>query len=82
MVLTAISFEMDFLLDDFQNGKLTFSELLAEAKKICSKSGYNELSQYEALFTYLRSSPKANKIRLHAGCMPQYYSELAVKKGL
>ena len=69
IVMDQFSFEMQFLIDDFQSGIITIEQL---------KDGYEQfgetfnLSNYTELLLFIRNNRQ--KIKLHSGNIPKPYS--------
>jgi uncharacterized iron-regulated protein len=79
VVLEHFNFEMQFLLDDFQAGKLSFKQLLS-AYMFIGAEGYDaDVMQYRSLLEYSRNNHE--RVKLHAGFLPWPYASIAVKKG-
>ena len=68
------SFEMQFLLDEYIQGKIQFEELKKDYETIDTEG--HDLEEIKAI---LEAIKKAN-IQVHAGFLPWPYAEIAMNK--
>jgi uncharacterized iron-regulated protein len=66
VVLEHFNFEMQYLLDDLQAGKITLKELIRTYIEIGTE--WHDLIAYKRLLKHAKANP--DKIKLHAGMMP------------
>ena len=77
VVLDAFNFEMQFLLDDFTQGKISFDELLAQRADMGGEDA--EIPQYRHVLEHARDNKQ--KVKLHAGFLPWPYARAALQEG-
>lgn len=76
VVLEHFSFEMQYLLDDFQNGLITFDQLCQEYANIGSEK--HDIDSLEPILKHARKN--AAQLKLHAGSMPWPVACVALRK--
>lgn len=77
VVMEHFSFELQELLDDYCDGKLTFEELMSKYLET-GEEGHN-LEPYKDLLEDARLH--RGRVRLHAGFLPRKYARMLMKEG-
>ena len=77
VVLDAFNFEMQFLLDDFTEGRITFDQLLDQRHDMGGED--TEIPEYRHVLEHARDHKQ--KIKLHAGFLPWPYARAALQEG-
>ena len=75
LVLQHFSFEMQYLLNDFSKGVLSWPDLLANYKHIGTES--HDIRLFRSIFGLARAN--LGRINLHAGVMPWPFAALGVR---
>ena len=76
VVMEHVSFELQHLLEDYQNGICTFEELVQKYKE--SGTEGHDLKPYEPLFQDVKEMPN---VHLHAGFLSRPYARMLIKEG-
>ena len=82
VVLEHFSFPMQGLLDDFQDGKVSFDELTKAYQQMGNEG--HDLEPYRSVLEYARATeehPNKKNIKLHAGFLPREYARMLLKEG-
>ena len=77
VVLEHFSFDMQSILDDYQQGNITFDQLVQQYRSIGTES--HNLEPYRTLLE--DAAHHNHKIRLHAGFLPRTYARMLMKQG-
>jgi hypothetical protein len=72
IILEHFNFEMQYLLNDFSSGKITFESLQQTYNSIGTEG--HDISSLEPLF----ASSLENNVKLHAGFIPWPYAKEAI----
>ena len=86
VIFEHFSFEMQELLDEFINERLTFDEMVERYEKIGTEN--HDLEPYRSLLEDAKrlnkdsaATNKHRKVQLHAGFLPRKYAKLLMKEG-
>ena len=80
VVLYQFNFEMQFLLDEFMQGKIEFKILIEECNLIDIEfSPTDKIYAYKKFLEFLRENK--HRIKLHAGLIPAVYVQDAIERG-
>ena len=76
IVMYQFSFEQQYMLDEFQLGKLTFQSLLSQYESVGTEK--HEISKYRTLLEYCKRN--IGRIKLIAGFLPTPFAKQATSK--
>jgi len=77
VILEHFSFEMQDLLDKYQDGNLTLKELHDKYVEIGTEG--HDILRYEDILAHARLNKQ--QIKLHAGFIPRTYAKMLMKEG-
>jgi DNA topoisomerase IA len=71
VVMEQFTFEMEYLLKDLADGKLTAKQVTQEYIEI-TRGEKSDLAPYAVILE--KAQKHSHKLRLHAGCLPSAFS--------